>query len=409
MRWACLALVFGASDGGHPKALGRDEDHKGARIGKPAHNMCDEDLERGCWPRLWLLGAQKSGSCSLFNVMEKSLGVCGAELTGPNAAAAKYFHKETHYWEKAARQAERGANATGDGWDYGDAAHFTRLYPRHIAGLRHCRNGFVEATPNNLVEARVPALLRGAVPAKFGRRLQFIAVLREPVARDLSAFNHQRHQRVDWLQACPATRFRGYEAFATCQLAIWRSNGANVSRVFDALRYGLWAGLYGPQLDAWSAAFGRKDLLVLESRSMLANPRATTALVASFLRVPHGDAQRAKVKAMPVINAQDDGKKQRTISCATRDGLGAVFDPYNEALYAALDDARRSGRAPDVEPPFPRFPKFPCEDRAARAAARPPGLPPPPPPKPHKAKAKPGVRKHKRPAKSAGKVMIKAG
>ena len=52
MRWACLALALGASDGGHPKALGRDEAHKGARIGKPAHNMCDEDLERGCWPRL---------------------------------------------------------------------------------------------------------------------------------------------------------------------------------------------------------------------------------------------------------------------------------------------------------------------------------------------------------------------
>ena len=150
-----------------------------------------------------------------------------------------------------------------------------------------------------------------------------------------------------------------------------QAGGANATAASKDLKYGLWAGIYAPQLAAWAASVGRGRLLVLESGSMLKDLAASLALVARFLDLPPDvTARAAGADKQTRINALEHGKKQRAVSCAARAALDAVFDPANDALYATLAEARAARDAPGLEPPFPRFRPFPCRD-AATAPGRP--------------------------------------
>ena len=131
---------------------------------RPEDNPVD-----GCWPAVFVIGAQKAGSTTVYDLLKGDLGFCGSSV-----------HKETHYWPAAAARRPPPLD--------GLAANFTRLFPRR-RNPRACAPGFVEATPANLRVPGVPALLRAALPdAAVAGYARFVAILREPVARDLSAF-----------------------------------------------------------------------------------------------------------------------------------------------------------------------------------------------------------------------------
>ena len=308
-----------------------------------------------CWPATWILGGQKCGSTSVWVWLKKksTYGVCGAVIPPEAEDRRTYHEKETHFWTP--RHTKTAYPNTASLGPADAARQFTALYP--ASKLRNeCPNGFVEGTPDNLRSAEAPRLLRAALPLPFRPELRFVAVLREPVARDLSAYNHQNRLATSWCAACPPGGRNGtYEAYANCRLETKRK-----------CEQGLDIGFYEAQLRAWAAAFSRRQIAVFEFGWLLANKADAERRIGEFLRFPtlRGAAN------FPLANKseRDDGTQppQKTIRCHVRDRLEAAYAPENEKLYAYL----AATRGPAEEPPFPRFERMPCVVRAREHGGR---------------------------------------
>ena len=292
--------------------------------------------EGGCWPATWILGGQKCGSTSVWSWLTRNHNVCGAVVPPKKPA---WFEKETHFWDSDwVSHVSHLAPADA-------ARQFTALYP--ASKLKECPNGFHEATPANFRSAEAPRLLRAALPAPFRSELRFIAVLREPIARDLSAYNHQAQLGVSWCSVCRNATYATYETYARCRL--------ETKTTKTSCMQGLDVGFYEAQLRRWATAFSRRQILVLEFGWLIANEADAGRRIAAFLRFP---ALRAAA-TFPHSNAAVDNSKappQTTIRCHIRDRLEAVYEPENEKLYAHL----AATRGPAEEPPFPRFERMPC-------------------------------------------------
>jgi len=225
----------------------------------------------------------------------------------------------------------------------GDAAlQFTALYP--ASKLPGCPNGFVEATPQ-LHSPSAARLLHAALPPPFESKLRFVVVLREPIARDLSAFNHQMRINRSWCPKCLLTSstHQSYESYSRCRL----DGKAGPLNTCDQ-------NSYKAQLLIWAAAFSRRQIVVFEFGWLMANQADAARRIGAFLRFP---ALRHAVP-FPHSNVAEKGgaRPQKTILCDVRDRLEAVYAPENEKLYAYLT----ATPGPAEEPPFPRFPLMPC-------------------------------------------------
>ena len=294
--------------------------------------------EAGCWPATWVLGGRKCGSTSVFEWVA-SRGVCVATVAD---GAPRWKRKETHFWNDHKVAAAPGA-----------AAAFARLYPRD----ERCSRGFVEATPRNLHDARAPALLRAALPEAFAAALRFVAVLREPVARDFSDFNHVVRK------ATPGAEESTYERHAACRLDRLGS-GATYDRRDRCDRASargfdndLAIGFYAEQLERWFAAFGPTRVFVVELAWLSAHFDDAEPRLASFLRLPAEGRRRAsQLKRRNKASRKCGDSCQRAMSCDIRDRLAAAYAPWNDRLYALLAATPR----PDEEPPFAKFAAAPC-------------------------------------------------
>ncbi|KAH8060925.1 sulfotransferase family [Aureococcus anophagefferens] len=313
--------------------------HCGASATNGSLALCGE---AGCWPATWVLGGRKCGSTSVFEWVA-SRGVCVATAAD---GAPRWKRKETHFWNDHKVAAAPGA-----------AAAFAGLYPRD----ERCSRGFVEATPRNLHDARAPAsapaLLRAALPEVFAAALRFVAVLREPVARDFSDFNHVVRK------ATPGAEESTYERHAACRLDRLGS-GARYDRRDRCDRASargfdndLAIGFYAEQLERWFAAFGPTRVFVVELAWLSAHFDDAEPRLASFLRLPAEGRRRAsQLKRRNKASRKCGDSCQRAMSCDIRDRLAAAYAPWNDRLYALLAATPR----PDEEPPLARFAAAPC-------------------------------------------------
>ena len=114
-----------------------------------------------------------------------------------------------------------------------------------------------------------------------------VVVLREPVSRDLSSWNHQREKKRDFGRhgLCSPNGLSTYEDYTQCALKPWaqarRMEGCFWNRIGTLGR-----GLYAPQLANWAAVFPRKHILVLQMAAMLADPVAYIERIRQFLGLP---------------------------------------------------------------------------------------------------------------------------
>ena len=307
--------------------------------------LCDE--RGGCWPQTWLIGCMKCSSTSFFYWLNQNRGVCAAAVVEHVSSNSK----ETNFWTR---------NSTRNS----DGAAFPTLYPAARRG--ECAGGFVEATPTNMRVPATPGALAAALPAAFRGALRFVAVLREPVSRDVSDYYMQkrRGEKKGKGAGCPACRghMQRYETFAACRLdraaAALAAGGRNGTwaEAYDVYRRkcaeGLHSGFYARQLENWVAHFPRRHLFVVELGWLASRFDDASRRVSAFLRLP----APAGAEAFP-DTGHNRTKDQKTIACAVRDRLEALYAPENERLYAFL----AAEQGPDDEPPFPRFARYPCE------------------------------------------------
>ena len=226
-------------------------------------------------PDIFLLGEQKAGSSALFTLLTKHAGICGGKL------------KEPHRFDNLVDDAN-GLHTTMS------AAEYQQLYSQCRPDQRT-----LDATPNYVLDqsrhhppSANSSRRNGSVGAMDMIRAEqlkagaadpvFIVVVREPVSRLLSWYNHQKYfHRFTQREFCPTASFEGY---ATCK-NVW------------LLNYRIGAVLQGIQR-VWDP----KQLLILTMKMLLESPKVAMAAIARHLAVPMPPAWM--VKTMPSANIQ---------------------------------------------------------------------------------------------------------
>lgn len=356
----------------------------------------------GCWPAIYILGAQKAMTTSIFDTLEHCGLVCAANFNqtrrtwGYNDGSIYTNGKEAHFFD--VWQTKR--------WDEArqDPSLYTRLYQEADCPSRR----FTDATPNYIANYDAPARMELLVPQAWQPQQRFVVVLREPTRRDLSWFNHRAADNsmnyfcsdlsAAWSRAGgydASSEERAREAYgneAGCSLAVFTSCLADVqgaghqgppkvnliqpggSVAFPQRRlspaeadlYRAWAGckksshagkneavsygIYAMQLRRWRQFVPRKQLLVLQHEAFEKEPDTQFAALGSFLGLPPGSATAPELRHDNVYSGLSKPR------CATVEKLASFFRPYNEILQRDLDADRSSGAAPPQELPFAPWP-----------------------------------------------------
>ena len=150
--------------------------------------QCDDE---GCWPKLFIIGTQKGATTSLFQVLHGQGGACGS-ITNPRIEAAlpnlkgafngdTGMAKEPHIFDIVKSDWKKVANEPG-------------LY-RSLYRVSDCpQRTFLDATPNYIHHPGAPSRLAELLPSSWVPHLRMVLTVREPIARDLSWFNHRSAQ-----------------------------------------------------------------------------------------------------------------------------------------------------------------------------------------------------------------------
>lgn len=195
-------------------------------------------------PQFLIVGAQKAGTTSLFNWLLET----GA-VQPPLFKEVGYFDARWHWPIK-----------------------YRGYFEVKKSGLL---NG--EATPSYLAFPEVPE----RVSSLIGRDCKIIVVLRDPVARSVSHYFHERRlgfEKRDMYTAMTEEEGLLEEAFA---------QGTSESRRRYIITHFSYAyrSDYSERLAPWFEAFDRDHILIVNSEQMFKDPARTIEKVADFLAV----------------------------------------------------------------------------------------------------------------------------
>jgi hypothetical protein len=233
--------------------------------------------------------------------------------------------------------------------------------------------------------------------ADWSSAVKVVAILREPVQRDLSMYNHIKHDwynhpesigagYTDLLCAGPSEFFfPRYATSVDCQVTHWNerctdgvdggtgADGAYFKcatymdeRTLPYVEGGyvghnrLTQGMYYKQVEAYALKFGREHTLILDY-DRLVGPEQGKAIesVVKFFCLPY-QKNAASLAEMPEDNSLDFPNKVRNVTCAVRDKLNAIFAPYNKKLDEWVRTAHDEKAAPHHEPAWKGFEPAPC-------------------------------------------------
>ena len=260
-------------------------------------------------PAFIVIGAQKSGTTFVYRNLVAQPGVLPA------------YKKEIHFFDRR--------YGKGMAWY---RAHFPRL-PAGTGSSGAGQPITGESSPYYLFHPAVPERVRAALP-----EVRLIAVLRNPVDRAYSHFQHERRRGVEtrvFAEALEleAARLAGEEARIL-------GDPAYDSHAHRKLSY-FARGIYVDQLARWFERFPAERILVLKSEALYADPGSTLERVMGFLgrnlpetRVPHANRP----------------KQYTAIEPETRRRLEERFAPHNERLYRFLRERSNPAHPLEFEP-----------------------------------------------------------
>ena len=163
----------------------------GGTVGWPSvEQQCDA---QGCWPRLFIVGTQKGATTSLFGALHQEGAVCGTVMSGAAMQAVPAFRrgrggyfstKEAHIFDLP------------DDSMWSALAQQPSLY-QSLYRKQDCpQRTFLDATPRYIRDPAVPARMVELMPASWLPQLRVVLTIREPIARDLSWFNHKVNRAI---------------------------------------------------------------------------------------------------------------------------------------------------------------------------------------------------------------------
>jgi len=242
-------------------------------------------------PGVLIIGAQRSGTTSLFNYL-----VQHPDVLPP-------LRKEIHYFDL----------------HYGRGI---KWYRGHFPYSNQLRHGSVtlDASPYYLAHPLVPQRVAALLP-----EVKLVALLRNPVDRALSHYQHEIRDGRESLSFADAIE-KESERLAGEEERLRRDPGYysyNHHRFSYTRR-----GLYLEQLRRWLQHFPRSQLLILQSEWLFREPAAASAAVHSFLGLRHHRLEGYR----PFFQ----GNYERAMSKELRTRLVTYFEPHNRELFRWL-------------------------------------------------------------------------
>jgi hypothetical protein len=155
-------------------------------------------------------------------------------------------------------------------------------------------------------------------------RVKLIALLRNPVDRAYSDYNHkfrEAREHLSFEEAIEAEedRLRGEKE----KLLADEDYHSPKYRKYSYLS----RGIYVDQLVEWNRYFDSDQLLVLKSEDFFENPQESYERVLRFLGLPHWEIK--------VSGERNEGEYDE-MNSSTRQRLEAYFEPHNRRLYEFL-------------------------------------------------------------------------
>lgn len=243
-------------------------------------------------PDFIIIGAQKCGTTSLYHNLAKH----------PNVAPC--FVKEVHYFDIHF--------AKGIAWY---RSHFPSLLYRYIKQLNNEPIVTGESSPYYLFHPHVPRRIAETMP-----RIKLIAMLRNPVERAYSHYQHEVRKGFETLSFQDALEQEQERLNGESE----RLSASQEYHSFNHRHYSyLSRGIYVDQLISWMQWFPRDQLFILKSEDFYQTSAAIMERVATFLGLP----SRAGLEY-----AKYNSFKYPPMDAAMRTYLADFFRPHNRRL-----------------------------------------------------------------------------
>lgn len=254
----------------------------------------------GVWPDFVIIGGTKCATSAFYENL----------VQHPHVHKAR--RKEVHYFDTKFQQ--------GTWWYRANFPSRPARWWTH--GLRGQPWQTGEATPYYLFHPHAPRRLREKLPDA-----KLVALLREPVARAYSHYQHMLRDGRETLSfedaiAQEAERLEGERE----KMLADESYRAPRFRIFSYKA----RGLYVDQLEAWAKHFPRERLLVLQTEAYQREPQKVMARTLEFLGLEKWDGF--------VHEQHNVGGYKESIGEKVRDELRAYFKPHNERLWKWLGE-----------------------------------------------------------------------
>ena len=239
-------------------------------------------------PDALIIGGQKCGTSSIYNYLLQHPQIAGV-IKRPNPRTGRWVAKEVHYLN------QRGANKQPARWY---RAHFD--YRK--AGIIN-----LEATPDYLTSAEAPIGALELIP-----QAKFIVVLRNPVDRAFSAYQHMLREGV--VQESFAAHIeRRLSEQQKIEFTGW-----------DVLK----KGRYAEGLERWFTNFSRSQFHIIDFRELVSEPSETVAGIINFLGLPQ--------VPIDTVKKFNDGRYADSMDPDLNARLREYFEPHNRRLESLL-------------------------------------------------------------------------
>jgi sulfotransferase family protein len=250
-------------------------------------------------PHFMIIGTQKGGTTSLYQYLIEHPCIAPIWIKEPHFFDI-YFYKGVHWYR----------------------SHFPTTVEQYYA--RHIQKHDLitgEASPYYLFHPQAAQRVAKTLP-----RAKFILLLRNPVDRAYSQYQHQTRQEgvepLSFEEALESEeqRLAGEEEKMLRDEKYFSFNHRHYSYLARSK--------YIEQLPAWMDVFPREQFLILRSEDLYSDPKAIVKQTLDFLGLP---SSYLKQEYKPFNDA-----KYAKMAPATRERLLAYFKPYNARLYDYL-------------------------------------------------------------------------
>jgi hypothetical protein len=288
------------------------------------------------WPTLMVIGEQKGGTSTLHTWLSRQPFTCG-------------YTKEMHMWNTIGKMGSEAANAK--------VVKMLELMNKVMEGRNTtCRYG-MDNTPSYSRDLDAAKQLSIWLPRPLHRQMRFIFVVREPVERLMSLYNHLR--RNDYPNA---ERVSDAEKLRT-SFVEWATNNHNRgSKAKAHLAGGDRNFRHTPDaIQSFQRHFAPGQLLTLTNQMMRDNQIRMEHVIAEFL--DPGGKQHWNFSSLPHVNSKQhfDGKQPNETAaigeiagsdpkhCEMAMRLEAHYHSNTQKLYKLVT----SKKAPPMQPKYP--------------------------------------------------------